>query len=109
MASRTIKENAKADVNTVGEVLSVVAESKKEIKQKIYVGPSIPGLAQYTVVETGFTEHIQKIIETCPAVKKLFVSIGAMAETEMRIKQKGTLEYRNFNQVVAFKNGKGDN
>lgn len=109
MTNRTIKETAKADAKAVGETLVAIAESKKEIKQKIYVGPSIPGLAQYTVIETDFTQHLKNIIGKCPDVKKLFVHIDAMAETEARINQKGTLEYRNFSKVLAFKNGKGEN
>lgn len=72
------------------------------IKQRIYVGPNILGLPTYTVIESDFTAHINGFIEKCPEIGKLFVPISAMANTEKRAKEKGTLEHRHFQKVIAF-------
>lgn len=109
VANERIKVAAKATKEDVAKVL--VASTpihKEEISQKIYVGPNLLGLTKYTVVESIEVPHVKKIVEDCPEIEKLFVSIEKMAETEARIAQKGTLEHRYFNKVAEFKAGKGD-
>ena len=114
MANEEIKENAKATSKAVGAAIVAVAKvavpvHQEKVPQKIYVGPNLLGLPKYTVVESIKVPHVQKFIEDCAAIEKLFVAIGEMAETESRAKQKGTLEHRHYNKVVEFAQvGKGD-
>lgn len=109
VANERIKENAKA---TPGEVAKAVGSAtpvhKEKVPQKIYVGPNLLGLPKYTVVESVKTPHIQSFIKDCAEIEKLFIPIEKMAETESRISQKGTLEYRDYNKALEFKVGKGD-
>lgn len=79
------------------------------LTQKIYVGPNLLGLPKYTVIETEFTEHIKKVIKECPDIGKLFVPIPDMAETEKRLKEKGTREHRYNQNIAHYKlNGKDE-
>lgn len=106
MSDTKIKGAAKATPELVGKALNPVQETaeKPVIKQKIYVGPNIVGLPTYTVIESGFTDHIKGFVEKCPEIGKLFVPIFDMANVEKRAKEKGTLEHRHYQKVVVFKN-----
>ena len=114
LANRSIKEGAKATPDQVGKVLTEIAAKKKApihkepVPQKIYVGPNLLGLSRYTVVESNITPHIENLIKECPEIEKLIVPITKMAETEGRIKEKGTLEHRHYNNVLKYLNRKGD-
>lgn len=109
VANERIKEKAKATPGEVAKVVGSVAPVHKEkISQKVYVGPNLLGLPKYTVVESIKVPHIQSFIKDCAEIEKLFVPIDKMAETESRIIQKGTLEYRDYNKVAEFKVGKVD-
>ena len=110
MANEQIKVNAKASVKQVGEAIKAVSPKpevhNEKIPQKIYVGPNIPGLPKYTVVESIEVPHVLNIIKECEAVGKLFVAIDKMAETEARAATKGTLEHRYLNKVAEYLNNK---
>lgn len=112
MANEQIKAQAKANTEQVGEAIKSVSPApapevhKEKLPQKIYVGPNIPGLPKYTVVESIKVPHVQNIIKECAAVEKLFVAIDKMAETEARAATKGTLEHRHLNKVIEFLNAK---
>lgn len=115
MTNEQIKTNAKATTKQVAQVVvSAVNENKKPIHkenvhQKIYIGPNLLGLPKYTVVASIDTPHIKGFIKDCSDIEKLFVPINKMAETEVRTKQKGTLEHRHYNKITEFiKNGKGE-
>lgn len=110
LANEQIKANAKATSAQVAEVIKSVAPEKdvckEKLPQKIYVGPNIPGLPKYTVVESLEIPHVQNIIKDCAAVEKLFIPIEKMAEVEVRVATKGTLEHRHLNKVIEFINAK---
>lgn len=111
MANERIKENAKVTPEAVGEAIASsvkVPVHKEKVPQKIYVGPNILGLPKYTVVESIKVPHVQNFIKDCPEIEHLFVDVNKMAETEVRVKQKGTLEHRYYNVVAQFTPGKGD-
>ncbi|WP_342557343.1 hypothetical protein [Lysinibacillus sp. FSL P4-0201] len=117
MANERIKEEAKATTEQVAEAIESalptaaeekIAIHKEKVSQKIYVGPNLLGLPKYTVVESIKVQHIQSFIKECPEIEKLFIVIEKMAETEVRIMQKGTLEHRYYNKVAEFKFGKDD-
>lgn len=103
MANERIKNQLEPiSPEVVGQTIANAISTSTNITQKIYVGPNILGLPRYTVVETGFTAHINGFIEKCPEIEKLFVPIANMAEVENRTKVKGTLENRYFNAIREF-------
>lgn len=108
MANEQIKTAAKAKAEQVGEAIKAVSPApeihKEKVPQKIYVGPNIPGLPKYTVVESTKVPHVQEIIKKCAAVEKLFVAIDKMTETEARTANKGTLEHRHVTNVIEYIN-----
>lgn len=113
MAEETDKKKAIAKVAKKDKEVIVMEEIKeveefKELTQRIYVGPNLLELQKYTVVEEKFTPHIEGLIKKCPAVGKLFVKIEEMAYVESRVKEKGTLEHRHYNNVIAYGSGKGE-
>lgn len=106
LANKNIQDE-QATAEQVGNALLAVADAKKvplhqePVTQKIYVGPNLLGLSKYTVLENQLTPHIESFVKECPEIKKLIVPIGKMAETEARIKEKGTLENRHYNKILA--------
>lgn len=75
---------------------------KNNFGQKIYIGPSLLQMTTYTVIEGGYPTHIQSVIDKCPSIQKLFVPVDKFTVLEPKTKQKGTLEYRNYNDVIEF-------
>lgn len=56
----------------------------------VYIGRSLPGLAQYTVFKNGvFPDFIQKIIAENADVAGLIVPASELQEARKNIKQKG--------------------
>lgn len=113
LENERIKKEAKATPEQVAEVIKKVVPNEEKVEihneklgQKIYVGPNIPGLPKYTVVEAIEVPHVQNIIKECAAVEKLFVPIIEMAETESRAMIKGTLENRFFKKIIDHINSK---
>ena len=116
VANERIKAEAKAIPKEIGEAIKEMIATpeqepvkevhKESVPQQIYIGPNLLGLPTYTVVESAEIPHIQGFIKDCPEIEKLFVPVEKMAETESRIKQKGTLEHRYFSKVAEFKAGK---
>lgn len=113
LADKTIKKEAVVTSEQVGNVLKAVAQSKvpvhkESVPQSIYLGPSVPGLSKYTVIESEQANHIKQYVKDCPEIGKLIVPVLKMAEKEGRLKTKGTLEYRQNEKVLEFANGKGE-
>ncbi len=115
VANERIKKEAKATTEQVSKAIKTTLRDtveektpvhKEEVNQKIYVGPNIPGLPKYTVVESIEVPHVQNIIKECAALEKLFIAIDQMAEIEARLAKKGTLEYRNLQKVAEYINNK---
>lgn len=73
--------------------------SKKE--KLIYIGPNLIQLTKYTVLDE-IPKHIEDLTKKCPAIKKLFVPIEKLAESEQRAKRKGTLEHKYVQEVFSF-------
>lgn len=84
-------------------------EERQEMKQYIYIGPNIPGLTTYTVIEGKgkYPIHIKKFVKECAAVGKLFVPVAQLTVAEPKTKTKGALEHRNYTKVLEYlANGK---
>lgn len=70
----------------------------------IYCGPNIPGgaLQRYAVYKGGLPAHLGDLIEKCPAIKAMFVSVADLAATEQAIGTMGTPEHGRFQAVLKF-------
>lgn len=73
----------------------------------IYCGPNLPrgALNQFSVYQGGYPEHLEKQYDACPAIKRLFVSVEQLAETQLKIAQAGTPENIWYKEVQAFIQG----
>ena len=82
----------------------VIPDEIKRPEQIIYAGPNLPGgvLQRYTVFKGGTPAHIKQIIEKCPAIQGLFVSVDKFAVTEQSISVAGSAENALFGQVVDY-------
>ena len=105
MANEQIKAKAKATPDQVARAVTQVPLHKEPVKKKIYIGPNVPGLIKYTVVDSIKTPHVQNMIAECATIEKLFVDVSEIADAEQKAKMKGTLEYRNYQKVAEFKGG----
>ncbi len=71
-------------------------KSKKEVSDKtsdkrVYCGPNLPGLNQFTVIE-GQNNILKLHIESCPAISKLIVPIEKLNYTRLKFAIKGSFE-----------------
>ena len=73
----------------------------------IYCGPTMPRglLAQYTVYRGGLPGHLDKHLEACPAIKRLFVPTNKLNETMQAIEKQGSAENVWFKQVLEYFKG----
>lgn len=108
-ADNTKKEAEKEEKNVevTKEDVKVNSAEVSKPEQLIYIGPSLLEITTYTVVKNGYPSHIQGLIKNCPSVQKLFVPVDKFTSLEPKTKQKGTLEYRYYNDVIDYiKNGR---
>lgn len=86
------------------------ASEKEGLKQQIYIGPNLPGLTSYTVIdgEGKYPVHIKKIVDACAAVGKLFVPVDELSVSSQKAQVKGTLEYRYVTKVNDFMRKQGE-
>lgn len=86
------------------------ASSKNNAKgPKIYIGPNLLELTTYTVISDAVPVHIEAAIKACPSIEKLIVPIKDFSNKENKIRKKGTLEHRYYQDVIDFLNErKGD-
>lgn len=68
-------------------------KSSENIESVVYIGDSIPGLAQYTVFQNGIPEYLKQDIEKCQAIKELIVPVSKLGSLRGQIYIQGTREY----------------
>lgn len=76
----------------------------KKAARLIYIGPHIPGglLLRYQVFKGGIPEHLDDLIEKCPAVKSLFVPVANFATAEQALGTTGSVENVMYIKVVQY-------
>ena len=72
--------------------------------QLIYIGPNIPGgvLHRYSVFRGGISEHLNGLIEKCPAIRSLFVPVSQLATVEKALSSIGPAEHTLYREVIAY-------
>lgn len=89
------------------DAADAVAEPLKPEPALIYVGPNLPRgiLNQFTVYTGGLPRHLEQHFEKRPAIKRLFVSVDALAEVQQAISQPGTAEQVWFQDIKDYIQG----
>lgn len=106
-AAKKVGNTTKVTSEMVARSLSADEPQKENSKDKmgekrIYIGPNILGLITYTVIEGKYPGHIEKFVEDCPEIHRLFVPINELANSEKKKAKKGTIEHRNYRKVKEF-------
>lgn len=69
----------------------------------IYLGPNIPSIInRFTVYKDGMPKHLDKQIQDCPDIRRLFVPIVKMSEVLEKINSTGTPYNVWFNNIIEF-------
>lgn len=97
---KTLQEAAKA----IGKATAEAASEPADALQKIYIGPNLPMLTTYTVIDGGYPAHVENAIKDCPSLKRMFVPIDELVESQQRVQKKGTIEHRRYTEVLEFSN-----
>ena len=85
--------------------------NKAEKETLIYIGPTVKGGALKTnAALTGTREEIKEylkgILEDIPQVEKLLVPTKRLADSKGKVKEKGTLLNKYYNEVASLDNAK---
>ncbi len=85
-------------------------KTKKEVTQKtsdkrVYCGPNLPGLNQFTVIE-GQNNILKLHIESCPAINKLIVPIEQLNHTRLKLTVKGSYESQKYLEIMNYLGGR---
>lgn len=77
----------------------------------IYIGPDVRGGALKTnAALTGTREevrgYLKGILEAVPQVERLLVPVSRLAESKGKVKEKGTLLNKYYNEVASLDNAK---
>lgn len=85
-------------------------KNKKEVTQKphdkrVYCGPNLPGLNQFTVIE-GQNNILKLHIESCPAINKLIVPIEQLNHTRLKLAVKGSYESQKYLEIMNYLGGR---
>lgn len=66
------------------------AVRKKKTEPRVYVGPTLPGLAHLTIFRgESFPAHVAEVIEKNPAVRGLIVPVSQLSEAVKAVSRKG--------------------
>lgn len=73
--------------------------------QSVYVGTSLPMLAQFTVLKNGIPAYLNEEIKKCQAIKELIVPIEQLNEAYKKLQKKGTREYLLNTKIIQYIKG----
>lgn len=105
-------ENAAGGENTA-ETKEAAENGNDEAEKEtfIYIGPTVRGGAlKSNAALTGSREdvkgYLKGILEAIPQVERLLVPVSRLAESKGRVKEKGTLLNKYYNEVASLDNAK---
>lgn len=85
-----------------------IAQENAKRTQLVYCGPNLKGgvLTRYTVFRgSGLPKHLDKHIDSCPAISRLFVAPKFLTKTDQAIKTTGTPQNVWFKEIQAYVQG----
>lgn len=102
-----------ADGANVPETKKVTESGRKEEAKEtlIYIGPTVKaGLLRTNAVFTGTREEIRvylgDILRDITQVEKLMIPVARLAESKGKVKEKGTLLNKYYNDVASLDHAK---
>ena len=89
----------------MASVKSKKEASGKTSDKRVYCGPNLPGLNQFTVIE-GQNNILKLHIESCPAISKLIVPIEKLNYTRLKLAIKGRFEQQKYREIMNYLGGR---
>ena len=89
----------------MASVKSKKEASGKTSDKRVYCGPNLPGLNQFTVIE-GQNNILKLHIESCPAISKLIVPIEQLNHTRLKLTVKGSYESQKYLEIMNYLGGR---
>ena len=89
----------------MASVKSKKEASGKTSDKRVYCGPNLPGLNQFTVIE-GQNNILKLHIESCPAISKLIVPIEQLNHTRLKLAVKGSYESQKYLEIMNYLGGR---
>jgi len=88
------------------------AQDLKEVKNWVYIGPTIRSAIQHNTILTGTREEVEtklaRAIEKYPPIAQLLISSEELARARQLVKQPGNRLYEVYRRFIAgFKNEGG--
>jgi len=87
--TKTTKGN-KETVKSNKETTKGNTETKTTLEAVVYVGPAMKGLKTNTTYARGIPKIAEELIETNPAIKKMFVKVSEVAEAKRQLANKNS-------------------
>lgn len=82
--------------------------SKKKTNTKlkgamIYCGPSFNGeLQQFSIFKGEIPGHINKHIENCPDIEKMFFQVNELSKVRIKLKKQGSKENQMCKNILNY-------
>ena len=73
--------------------------------RKIYIGPSLKGIARGTVFQNGLTPELKERIQKTPAIAELVVPVGRLRDANRELADSDSALSRFFQIVEKYKEG----
>lgn len=89
--------------------MNEIAETKKTAvkkaaeKPKMYVGPTIPGVAVQNVVYTHMPDEAAEAVKKCPSIANLFIPVLDYPKAEKQIRERRGYVFSAYNKALEFK------
>ena len=77
---------------------------EKEQGKKVYCGPNLPGLTQFTIL-SGTPKFIEMHIKACSPIEKLIVPIEKLNTTRLKLVVKGSYEQKMYFEIKKYLGG----
>ncbi len=86
---------------------AVIQPKKKESdSRKMYVGPSIPGVATQNVVYTKIPKEAEEAKKECPEFINLFIPIKKYGMAEEMLRKKEGYIFSAYQKALEYKEGR---
>ena len=76
------------------------------MRQKMYIGPSIPGVVKNSTVFIGdLPKRLTEVSQQVPSIQNLVVPIERITEAKKALSQKGSVEDVSYERIVNYLKG----
>jgi hypothetical protein len=79
---------------------SKASQAKTTSRPSIYIGPSLKALPTNRVFKNGdVLANVQALIDECPAIKRLIVSVDKLAESQAKLRDSSSVESSFYKKI----------